>query len=292
MSTVSGPSQRNLSKADAWWLFTGHQALDNPTDNCPSRITLFKCQKFQVPSAKDCCGLSPKRTAESKPLQFRRTRQSPFTPWMPHWRFQVHLQPTLGTMGLPEDFPTPYYFPLPIGGISDHIDFIPSLLFIACYLAPFVLAIRKAFTSGKRTVLTGNSTLVPIERMVILSFRAIMSRDNTVGESSRKNWSMVEYTQATTGVSTLALLDEISWLLHSLCLFATRENVPYDEWRQQGIGGDRGRPRAEERKKIRSTSVWFSCTLISATTIQWAVPSLFTLAAITQSGIIWLTALR
>jgi len=195
-------------------------------------------------------------------------------------------------MSPPEDFPTPYYFPLPIGGISNHIDFIPSLLFIACYLAPFVLAIRKAFTSGKRTVATMNSTLVPIERMVILSFRAIMSIDNTVGENSRKNWSMVEYTQASTGISTLALLDEVSWLLHSLCLFATRENVPYDEWRQRGIGGDQGRPRASERKKIRSTKLWFSCTLILATTIQWTVPTLFTLAATTRGAIIWLTALR
>ena len=195
-------------------------------------------------------------------------------------------------MGLPEDFPTRYYFPLPIGGISDYIDFIPSILFIACYLAPFVLAIRKILTSGKRTVATINSTLVPIERMVILSFRIIMSRDNAVGEDSRKNWSMIEYTQATTGVSTFALLDEVSWLLHSLCLFATRENVPYDEWRDQGIGGDQGRPRAEERKKIRSISVWFSCTLAFATSIQWTVPTLFTVAATTRGAIIWLTALR
>ena len=190
----------------------------------------------------------------------------------------------------PEDFPTPYYFPLPIGGISDHIDFIPSLLFIACYLVPFVLAIRKTFTSGKRTVATMNSTLAPIERMIVLSFRVIMSRDNTVGQESRKNWSMVEFTQASTGVSTLALLDEVSWLLHSLCLFATRENVPYDEWRQ--LGGDQGRPRAEERKAIRSTKLWFSCTLILATSIQWTVPTLFTLAATTRGAVIWLTALR
>ena len=195
-------------------------------------------------------------------------------------------------MGLPEGFPTQYYFPLPIGGIADQIDFIPSLLFIACYLVPLVLATRKAFTSSKRTVLTINSMLVPIERMVILSFRVIMSRDDTAGETLRKNWQVVEYTQATTGVSTLLLLDEVSWLLHSLCLFATRENVPYDEWRQQGVGGDRGRPRAEERRKIRSTSVWFSCTLIFPTAIQWAVPPLYTLAATTRGGIIWLTALR
>ena len=195
-------------------------------------------------------------------------------------------------MGLPEDFPTPYYFPLPIGGISYYIDFIPSLLFIACYLAPLVLAIRKALTSGKRTVTTINSTLVPIERMVILSFRVIMSRDNAVGENSRKNWQMIEYTQASTGVSTLVLLDEVSYLLRSLCLLATRENVPYDEWRDQGIGGDQGRPRAEERKKIRSISAWFSFTLIFATSIQWTVPTLFTLAATTQGAIIWLTALR
>jgi len=106
-------------------------------------------------------------------------------------RLQVHL---LGSMGLPEDFPTPYYFPLPIGCIPGHNDFIPSLLFIACYLVPFVLAIRKALTPGKRTALTINSTFVPIERMTIFSFRAIMSRDSTLGEESRKNWPMFEYT--------------------------------------------------------------------------------------------------
>jgi hypothetical protein len=195
-------------------------------------------------------------------------------------------------MSLPEEFPTPYYFPLPIGGIPDHNDFIPSLLFIACFLAPFLLAIHKALTPGKRTVITINSTLVPIERMVILSFRVIMSRNNKVGEQSRRNWAMVEYTQVSTAVSTFALLDEISWLLHSLCLFATRENVPYDEWREQGIGGDQGRPRADERKKIRSTSRWFSYTLVFATSIQWTVPSLLPLAATVRGAIIWLTALR
>ena len=194
--------------------------------------------------------------------------------------------------GLPEDFPTPYYFPLPIGGIPDHNDFIPSLLFIACYLAPLVFAIRKALTPGKRTVISINSTLVPIERMVILSFRVIMSRGDTVGENSRKNWSMVEYTQATTGVSTFALLDEISWLLHSLCLFATRENVPYDEWREQGVGGDQGRARAEERKKLRSHSAWFSGTLAFVTSIQWTVPTLIPIGATNRGAIIWLSALR
>jgi hypothetical protein len=195
-------------------------------------------------------------------------------------------------MGLLDDFPTPHHFPLPIGGISDHNDFIPSLLFTACYLAPFVLAVRKLLTSGKRTVVTLNSTLLPIERMVTLSFRVIMSRDSTVGEESRKNWSMLDYSQSTTGVSTFALLDEISWLLYSLCLFATRENVPYDEWKEQGIGGVQGRPRAEERKKIRSISGWFSYTLLCGTAIQWTVPSLLWVAAITPGAIIWLTALR
>ena len=195
-------------------------------------------------------------------------------------------------MGLPEDFPTPYYFPLPIGGIADQIDFIPSLLFIACYLVPLVLAIRKAFTSGKRTVLTISSMLVPIERMVILSFRAIMSRDDIAGETLRKSWHAVEYTQATTSVSTLLLLGEISWLLHSRCLSAARENGPNDERRQQGIGGDRGRPRAEKRKKTRMTPVWFMCTLIFATVIQWTAPVLISVAAITRNGIIWSTALR
>jgi len=192
----------------------------------------------------------------------------------------------------PEKFPTPHHFPLPIGGISDHNDFIPSLLFIACYLVPLVLGVRKLLTSGKRTVVTLNSTFVPFERMVILSFRVIMSRDDTVGKESRQNWSMLDYTQSTTGVSTFVLLDEISWLLHSLCLSATRENVPFDEWKEQGIGGVQGRPRAEERKKIRSYSVWFSVTLLVGTSIQWTVPSLFPVAATTQGAIIWLTALR
>ena len=194
--------------------------------------------------------------------------------------------------GQPETFPTEYYFPLPIGGIPNHHDFIPSLLFIACYLVPFLLAIRKLLTPGKRTVVTINSTLVPIERMVILSFRALMSMDNSVGEDSRKNWSMVEYTQASTGVATIALLDEISWLLNSLALLATRENVPYDEWREQAPGGDQGRARADERKKIRSASVWFSSTLIPVTCIQWTVPTLYVLAATTQDTVKWLTALR
>ena len=195
-------------------------------------------------------------------------------------------------MGPPVGFPTPHYFPLPINGISDHNDFIPSLLFIAGYLVPFLLAIRKALTPGKRTVVNMNSTLLPIERMVILSFRVIMSRDNTVGEQSRRNWSMVEYTQATTSVSTFALLDEISWLLHSLCLLATRENVPFDEWKEQSIRGAQGRPRAEERKKIRSSSLWFSCTLVFATAIQWTVPNLIPLAATTRGAVVWVTALR
>lgn len=194
--------------------------------------------------------------------------------------------------GQPETFPTEYYFPLPIGGIPNHHDFIPSLLFIACYLVPFLLAIRKLLTPGKRTVVTINSTIVPIERMVILSFRAVMSMDNSVGEDSRKNWSMVEYTQASTGVATIALLDEISWLLNSLALLATRENVPYDEWREQAPGGDQGRARADERKKIRSASVWFSSTLIPVTCIQWTVPTLYVLAATTQDTVKWLTALR
>ena len=192
----------------------------------------------------------------------------------------------------PENFPTDYYFPLPIGGIPDHHDFIPSVLFIACYLVPFVLAVRKLFTPGKRTAVTINSTLVPIERMVILSFRAIMSRSNSVGEDSRKNWDMIENTQTTTGVSTLLLLDEISWLLNCLCILATRENVPYDEWREQAPGGDQGRARADERKKSRSASVWFSCTLPIATTIQWTVPTLYALAAVTKDAVKWLTALR
>ena len=194
--------------------------------------------------------------------------------------------------GQPETFPTEYYFPLPIGGIPNHHDFIPSLLFIACYLVPFLLAIRKLLTPGKRTVVTINSTIVPIERMVILSFRAVMSMDNSVGEDSRKNWSMVEYTQASTGVATIALLDEISWLLNSLALLATRENVPYDEWREQAPGGDQGRARADERKKIRSASVWFSSTLIPVTCIQWTVPTLYVLASTTQDTVKWLTALR
>lgn len=194
--------------------------------------------------------------------------------------------------GQPETFPTEYYFPLPIGGIPNHHDFIPSLLFIACYLVPFLLAIRKLLTPGKRTVVTINSTIVPIERMVILSFRAVMSMDNSVGEDSRKNWSMVEYTQASTGVATIALLDEISWLLNSLALLATRENVPYEEWREQAPGGDQGRARADERKKIRSASVWFSSTLIPVTCIQWTVPTLYVLASTTQDTVKWLTALR
>lgn len=194
--------------------------------------------------------------------------------------------------GQPETFPTEYYFPLPIGGIPNHHDFIPSLLFIACYLVPFLLAIRKLLTPGKRTVVTINSTFVPIERMVILSFRAIMSRDSSIGEDTRKNWSMVEYTQASTGVATIALLDEISWLLNSLALLATRENVPYDEWREQAPGGDQGRARADERKKIRSASVWFSSTLIPVTCIQWTVPTLYVLAATTQDTVKWLGALR
>jgi hypothetical protein len=195
-------------------------------------------------------------------------------------------------MGLPEYFPTPYNFPLPIGGIPDHNDFIPSLLLIACYLVPFVLAIRKALTSGKRTFLTINSTFVPIERMVILSFRVIMSRDDTVGEESRKNWAMFEYTQASTAVSTFALLDEISWLLNCVCLLATRENVPYDEWRKQAPGGDQGRARAEERKRIRSHSMWFSCTLALISSVQWTIPTLCAMSAITPGAVNWFTTLR
>ena len=195
-------------------------------------------------------------------------------------------------MRLPEYFPTPYYFPLPIGGIPDHNDFIPSLLFIACYLAPCVLAIRKAFTSGKRTFMTINSTFVPLERIVILSFRVIMSRDNTVGEESRKNWAMFEYTQASTGASSFALLDETSWLLNCVCLLATRENVPYDEWRKQAPGGDQGRARAEERKRIRSHSMWFSWTLVLVIGIQWTIPTLSALSAVTQGALKWFTTLR
>ena len=195
-------------------------------------------------------------------------------------------------MGLPEDFPTAYNFPLPIGGIPDHNDFIPSLLFIACYLAPCVLAIRKALTPGKRTTITINSTFIPIERMVTLSFRTIMSRDSSVGEESRKNWAMFEYTQASTGISTFALLDEVSWLLNCVCLLATRENVPYDEWRKQAPGGDQGRARAEERKRIRSHSMWFSCTLLLVMSIQWALPTLCAMSAITQGAVKWTTTLR
>ena len=195
-------------------------------------------------------------------------------------------------MGFPENFPTDYYFPLPIGGIPDHHDFIPSLLFIACYLVPFVLALRKLLTPGKRTVITLNSTLVPIERMIILSFRAIMSRDNALGEDSRKNWAMFEYTQATTGVSTFALLDEISWLLNCTCLLASRENVPYDEWREQTPGGDQGRARADERKRIRSHSMWFSFTLAFITSIQWTVPTLCAVATTTPGAVKWVTTLR
>ena len=193
-------------------------------------------------------------------------------------------------MGLPEDFPTRHYFPLPIGGVPDHNDFIPSLLFIACYLVPFVLAVRKALTPGKRTTVTINSTLVPIERMVILSFRTIMSRDNNVGEESRKNWAMFEFTQTTTGLSTFALLDEVSRLLGSLCLLATRDNVPYDEWKEQTL--ERVQGRAEERKRIRSASVWFTGTLALVTTIQWTVPNLCPMAATTQGAVKWVSALR
>jgi len=192
-------------------------------------------------------------------------------------------------MGPPEDFPTKYYFPLPIGGIPDHNDFIPSLLFIACYLVPFILAIRKALTPGKRTTITLNSTLVPVERMIVLSFRAIMSRDNALGESSRKNWAMFDYTQATTGFSTFALLDEISWLLNCVCLLATRGNVPYEEWKEQG---HQGRAGAEERKRIRSHSMWFSCTLAFVASAQWTIPTLCALAATTQGAVKWFTALR
>ena len=195
-------------------------------------------------------------------------------------------------MGLPEDFPTPYNFPLPIGGILDHNDFIPSLLFIGCYLVPSVLAIRKALTPGKRTIITVNSTFVSIERMVILSFHAIMSRDNTIGEESRKNWGIFEYTQASTGLSTVALLEEVSWLLNGACLLATRKNVPYDEWRKQAPGGDQNRVRAEERKRIRSHSMWFSCTLLLVTSVQWAVPTLCAVSAVTQGAVKWFTTLR
>ena len=195
-------------------------------------------------------------------------------------------------MGFPEDFPTPYYFPLPIGGVPDHHDFVPSVLFIACYLIPFVFALRKLLTPGKRTVITLNSTFVPIERMIILSFRAIMSRDDAVGEDSRKNWAMFDYTQATTGVSTFALLDETSWLLNCICLLATRENVPYDEWREQAPGGDQGRARADERKRIRTHSMWFSWSLVFVTSIQWTVPTLCALAATTPGAVEWFTALR
>ena len=195
-------------------------------------------------------------------------------------------------MSLPEDFPTPYYFPLPIGGIPDHNDFIPSLLFIACYLAASVLAIRKALTPGKRTTITINSTFLPIERMIVLSFRVIMSRDNAVGEESRKNWGMFEYTQASIGLSTFALLDEVSWLLNCACLLATRENVPYDEWRKQAPGGDQGRARAEERKRIRSHSMWFSCTLLLVMGTQWAVPTLCAMSTVTQGAVKWSTTLR
>jgi hypothetical protein len=192
----------------------------------------------------------------------------------------------------PEDFPTPFYFPLPIGGIPDYKDFILSLLFIACYLVPFVIAVRKAFTPGKRTVVTINAVFVPIERMIVLTFRAIMGMDNTIGEDSRKNWAMIEYTQSATGVSTFVLLHEISWLLGSLCLLATRENVPYDEWKEQGVGGDQGRPRAEERKRIRSASGRFDSTLACVTVIQWVVPPLCSLPATWQGAVNWFNALR
>ena len=230
--------------------------------------------------------LSPKRRGKS---QIRRDRKCLFytigVKIVLPGSIQVDLRPI---MGLPEDFPTPHYFPLPIGGIPDHNDFIPSLLFTACHLVPLVLAVRKALTPGKRTVVTINSTLVPIER--IISFRAIMSRDNKIGEDSRKNWAIFEFTQATTGVSTFALLDEVSWLLNSLCLLATRDNVPYDEWKEQMRGRVQG--RAEERKRIRSASVWFSGTLAFVTIIQWTVPTLCPLAATTQGAAKWLTALR
>lgn len=194
--------------------------------------------------------------------------------------------------GQPEDFPSKYYFPLPIGGIPDHTDFIPSLFFIACYLAPFILAIRKALTPGKRTVITINSTFMPLERMIALSFRAIMSRDNTLGEDSRKNWAMYDYTQASTGLSSFALLEETSWLLNCLCLLATRENVPFDEWREQWPGGVQRRARAEERQRIRSQSMWFSFTVCFFTSIQWTVPALSVLATFTPGAVKWLNALR
>ena len=128
--------------------------------------------------------------------------------------------------------------------------------------------------------------------MVILSFHAIMSRDNTIGEESRKNWGIFEYTQASTGLSTVALLEEVSWLLNGACLLATRKNVPYDEWRKQAPGGDQNRARAEERKRIRSHSMWFSCTLLLVMGTQWAVPTLCAMSTVTQGAVKWSTTLR
>ena len=253
-------------------------------------------RKLQVPEllrpANSTSVTSPKPTPNTDPARNPQESRVDFRDRCYHNASRLTSNPSVHpTMG-DESFPTLFYFPLPIGGTPDHNDFIPSLLFIACYLVPFVLAIRKAFMPSTRTVVTINSTLVPMERMIILSFRAIMSRDDTLGKSSRKNWSIIEYTQASTGVSTFALLDEISCLLHSLCILATRENVPYDEWKDQGIGGDQGRARAEERKKIRASSTWFSGTLGFVTCIQWTVPTLCETAATTQGTVKWFTALR
>lgn len=139
-------------------------------------------------------------------------------------------------------------FPEPFGGVPVLYDVVPTSIFLLGFTILTGINISYMFTKTRHTNVKFASILVPIERLIILSFRIVAS----VYTGARESWAFLEYPQVGLGTGIVILFQEQVYLLVCAVTSATREDVNFEDWiRMTEKDPKTAAHRREERVAIR-----------------------------------------
>ncbi|RDB16755.1 hypothetical protein Hypma_002387 [Hypsizygus marmoreus] len=116
-----------------------------------------------------------------------------------------------------------FKFPTPVGGTPFPSDFAPSVLFAALYGLLVPVMLYRMFHRSSRTILLFGSIPFSVERVVIFSLRAVMSRS----ESQRLSKGLVTYMQISFGLGFIGLASDLVKIIRCLVVNPTYGSETY-----------------------------------------------------------------
>lgn len=182
-----------------------------------------------------------------------------------------------------------YIFPEPIGGAIVDGDLVPSILFLAAFFCLVVLNIFKFTSKSRRTITTLPSLTVSLEKCIVMSQRIVM----VVRQRWRESFGITEYHQAAFGAGTPLLFQERVYILISLAVFASRDNVPFVEW-WKDAKTDRNllEKKQEERMWARNYGAWIDRGFAVVIGTQYASPPFLALSSRSKGMTSWVLPFR